>query len=83
MPSGKGEGDGFLLRNGWTGVKVSVTLCYKGGDGGSKFCQKVGYVTIKCSHTSKLFLIWCLTANNFSNSQLIQHNPQCIYRFEY
>ena len=63
------------------GFKVSVTLRYKRGEGGDR--QKVGYVTVECSHTSKLFLIWCLTANNFSNSQFIQHIPQCIYRFEW
>ena len=46
---------------------------------GSKFHQKVGYVTVDL----KVVLIWCLTANNFSHSQFIQHNPQCIYHFEY
>ena len=80
----EGTGDGFLLHDEWRGVKVSVKLHYKEGEGGrSKFRQKVGYVTVECSHAPKLFLIWCLTANIFSNSQFIQHNPQCIYRFEY
>ena len=84
MSSGKGGGMDFCYVTSGGGSRFLLHSITRQGRGGrSKFRQKVGYVTVECSHTSKLFLIWCLTANNFSNSQFIQHNPQCIYRFEY
>ena len=47
---GRGRRKKFLLRNGWKGVRQTVTLRYKEGRGGQNFIKKC--VTVERSHMS-------------------------------